>query len=136
MISPPVITNRQWNHIAVTYNSATGFAILYLNGIYVSSSNFGHTVIQSQGHNLYIGGIGIPTQAANRFKGQIDGVRIWKHERTVSEIRDNRFRNISFAHDLTSFDFDKFTNLSYFEGIAIVFNKCLRRSRSYKLFTF
>ncbi len=83
LMSPHVVTNGQWNHIAVTYNSATGNAILYLNGINVSSTNFGNAVIQSQGHNLYVGGIGIPTQAANRFKGQIDGVRIWKHERTA-----------------------------------------------------
>ena len=117
LISPPVITNKQWNHVAVTYNSATGFAVLYLNGIYVSSSNFGNTVIQSQGHNLYIGGIGIPSQAANRFKGQIDGVRIWTYERTVSEIRDNRFRRLSFEYGLTSLDFDKYTSASYYEGV-------------------
>ncbi len=29
------------------------------------------------------------------------------------EIRDNRFRNISNEYDLTSLDFDKFTNSPY-----------------------
>jgi subtilisin-like proprotein convertase family protein len=111
LISPPIITNGQWNHIAVTYNSATGYAILYLNGVYVTSTIFnGHPLINSQGHNLYVGGIGISSQAANRFKGQIDGVRIWKHERKYNEIRDNRFRNISIEYDLAHLDFDKFTN--------------------------
>jgi subtilisin-like proprotein convertase family protein len=120
LISSVGITNGQWNHVAATYNSATGYAILYLNGIYLTSTIFaGHPVIQNQPDNLHIGGIATTQAAQNKFLGQIDGVRIWKRERTYSEIRDNRFRNLSNESDLTSFDFDKFTNLSYSSGTAI-----------------
>ncbi|MEO8211347.1 MAG: LamG-like jellyroll fold domain-containing protein, partial [bacterium] len=109
IISSIPIQNAQWTHVAATYNSATGNANLYVNGNPAASGSFvGSPVIQTYAYHLYIGGIGATSLAANKFKGQIDGVRIWSVARTASEIKENMYTSgssIWSAH----FDFDKYT---------------------------
>lgn len=110
LISPTHITNGQWTHVAATYNSVTGFAYLYINGNLDVGGIFGNVPIQNDADPFYVGGIGATSLAANKFKGQIDGVRVWKVERTSAEIKDNIFNDPTSHSNLTWFTFDKYTN--------------------------
>ncbi|MEO8665286.1 MAG: LamG-like jellyroll fold domain-containing protein [Ignavibacteria bacterium] len=106
----PVITNSRWTHVAATYNTTDGYAIIYINGVYQTSSLFtGHPAVPNNPDKLFIGGIGATSYAANKFKGQIDGARVWKVLRTPDQIRLNMFSNIRDIN-LANFDFDKFAN--------------------------
>jgi subtilisin-like proprotein convertase family protein len=108
--SSPVITSSQWTHVSASYNTTDGYAILYVNGIYQTSTIFsGHPSIPINTYNLYIGGIGATSYAANKFKGQIDGVRIWRVLRTPSQIDDNMYKIVS-DNNLVNFEFDKHAN--------------------------
>lgn len=105
----PLITNAQWTHIACTYNSSTGNAVIYLNGDSAYGETFaGNPVIQNNNDSVFFGGIGASAFAADRFKGQLDEVRIWKSVRTKQQIRDNMYKhaNPSGSDSVLSFDFD------------------------------
>lgn len=118
----PIITNSQWTHVAATYNSAANppYAIIYINGQYVTSSIFaGSPQIQNNPDNLYIGGIGASSYAANKFKGQIDEVRIWKVERTSEQISDNIYEDATDGN-LVDFSFDKNANAVH-NGVSTIF---------------
>ena len=106
----PVITSSQWTHVAATYNTTDGYAILYVNGVYQTSTIFsGHPSRPINTFNLYIGGIGASSYAANKFKGQTDGVRIWRVLRTPGQIYDNMYKTV-FDNNLVNFEFDKHAN--------------------------
>jgi hypothetical protein len=95
-----VITLGRWYHVAATYNSATGTAKLFVNGDSVASTVFsGNPLINDNtSDNAYVGGIGATNLSANKFKGQIDEVRIWKNtERGSSEIKGNMYNNLNFT---------------------------------------
>jgi len=107
IVSLGAIQTAQWTHVAATYNSATGIARLYINGKYSNGVFFsGSPLIQNDPDNLFIGGIGATDLAAYKFKGQIDGVRIWKTERSLNQINDNMYNNLSDIN-MVSFDFDE-----------------------------
>ncbi|MBK8983651.1 MAG: proprotein convertase P-domain-containing protein [Ignavibacteria bacterium] len=110
LISFLTILNSQWNHVAATYNSATGNANLYINGLLTASSNFsGNPMIQNDADNIYIGEMGASLYTGSKFKGQIDGIRVWRTERSVTEIKNNMHKFVS-DFELASIDFDKNTN--------------------------
>lgn len=112
------ISHGQWTHVAASYNSATGFAYIYINGNHLASNIFtGAPQIQNDPDNLYIGGIGASSFSVNKFKGQIDAVRIWGSERTPDQIKENMYKSISSAIGLTYFNFDKYTSAIYSGGV-------------------
>lgn len=121
IISLGTILTAQWTHVAATYNSATGIARLFINGKY-SNGGFlsGSPLIQNDPDNLYIGGIGASDLSVNKFKGQIDAVRIWKTERTLNQINDNMYNNLSDIN-MVSFDFDEKSNAVH-NGITTSYN--------------
>ena len=111
------ITDDSWHHIAATYNSQTGDAILYVDGINVAQSNTAtkpliNTTISD---SLFIGAIHpLSVDAANKFKGMIDEVRIWKNVvRTESQIKAAMYTSRNDTNgpsESCSFSFDNFTN--------------------------
>ncbi|MBK9332635.1 MAG: proprotein convertase P-domain-containing protein [Ignavibacteria bacterium] len=110
IISYSYILNSQWTHVAATYNSATGSANLYINGYLVSSGIFtGNPQIQNDPDHIFIGEMGASNYSGNKFKGQIDGIRIWKTERSSAQIKEKMHNYVSNI-DLASIDFDKYTN--------------------------
>lgn len=93
------LLNGRWHHIAATYNSATGNAVLYLDGNQVAQSTFaGAPMISNDADSLFIGKMGASGFSNTNFKGELDEVRIWKNtERTAAEIKGNMFKNIDFT---------------------------------------
>lgn len=131
--SPPVITTGQWYHIAATYSKATGKAIIYVNGDTVVSGTFaGFPTIASDFDSTFIGGIGATSYAANKFKGQVDEVRIWyKAARTMQQIKDYMFRHYpaTTSDSLMHIDFDRFQN-SFRIGNALFYGGLLLRGNA------
>lgn len=118
--SLPMVTNARWTHVAGTYNSATGKAVVYVNGDSVAGNYFeSKPLITNVNDPVYIGGIGATNYSINRFKGQIDGVRIWGIERTAEQIKNSLYRLMDPTVDLTSFNFDKSQNIIYAGGARI-----------------
>lgn len=107
-----LITNSQWTHIAANYNSTNGIANIYVNGdLKITGSFSGQPNINSGGtDSIFIGGIGATNYAANKFKGQLDEIRIWRTVRTQQQIQDNLFKHpfntIVDTDSLVCFDFD------------------------------
>lgn len=113
LFTTPLITNSQWTHVAATYSSVTGGAVLYINGELKASGTFpGNPLINNSGSDsLYIAGrAGITSSSGNRFRGQIDEVRIWRKSRSQQEIREFMHRHPGYPSSLDDsliiFDFD------------------------------
>lgn len=114
LTTTPLITNAQWTHIAASYSSLTGVAAIYVNGEIKASTIFsGNPLINNSGSDtVYIGGFaGLGSSSANRFKGQIDEVRIWTKSRSAQQIKEFMHKRppypASLDDSLIIFDFDK-----------------------------
>lgn len=129
----PLIINAQWTHVAATYSSVTGSAAIYINGELKASGTFSGSPLinNSVTDSLYIAGhAGLTSSSANRFKGQIDEVRIWRKSRTQQEIREFMHKHppfpLSLDDSLIIFDFDnlhsgfKLGNTNYNYGLKYI----------------
>ena len=75
-----------WNHLFFTYNSLSGTAIIYLNGVPVYSSNSWTGTIASIGnYPIYIGDN--TTTDGFPFHGTIDDVRIYNRALSAAEVK-------------------------------------------------
>lgn len=89
ILSPflPTATN-QWQHVALTYDRASGLAVLYTNGTAVAQTNLGSFVPRTTG-NVYLGyrplghypGFGV------RWNGYLDEVALHRRALTAEEMR-------------------------------------------------
>ena len=131
--SAALVTGAQWTHIAAGYSQPTGRAVIYMNGDTVASGTFsGSPAIPSNNDSTFIGGIGAMSYAANKFKGQIDEVRIWnKTLRTQSQIREymHKHYQAATADSLMHIDFDKFQN-SFKLGNGFFYGSLLLRGNA------
>ncbi|MBF0450306.1 MAG: cadherin domain-containing protein, partial [Candidatus Magnetomorum sp.] len=84
--STPKEYNGHWNHWTFVKNATTGYIKIYCNGILMGSNygyfqalnNFAYLKIGCQDkYNFY------------RYYGKIDEFRIWDHERTQTQIRED-----------------------------------------------
>ncbi len=106
-----LVTNAQWTHVAGTYNSTTGSAVIYVNGSLAASTTFsGNPLIDNNTNDsLYFGGIGATSYSGNKFRGQLDEIRIWRVVRTAQQIKDFMYKHPkvdSQTDSLAIFDFD------------------------------
>lgn len=104
-----IISNGQWTHVAATYNSLTGKAVIFVNGDTSASTTFsGNPAIQNNNDTLCFAGIAATSYSANKFKGQLDEIRIWKTVRTRQQIRDNMYKHSDapLIDSVLCFDFD------------------------------
>jgi len=85
-------TLNQWNHIVATYDSATGIARIYLNGVKVAEQTGLSGTIGTDGGKLYIG---CRTPTTYLFNGTIDEVRIYNRALSEQEILEH-YRNSKY----------------------------------------
>jgi hypothetical protein len=121
-----VIPKNKWTHLAATYNSANGVATLYINGDTVLTTVFtGNPLINDDPDSLVIGGVNNSAWPLDRFKGQIDEVRIWNNTvRTPQQIKDNMYNTFQ-AGGTTGFGrycFDFYSNYLLTSGNSFVGN--------------
>lgn len=83
-----------WNHVAGTYNAVSGKMNLYVNGILAASETMTpEQIVSSNNDSLYIGS---DINTGNKFKGQIDELRLWGNtERTQQEIKQYMHQSIN-----------------------------------------
>jgi hypothetical protein len=73
---------NKWHHLAVTYDSASGNAQVYLDGVRANERNIG-LIIPQTSSNLYVGA---RPDSEPRFTGLIDEVRIYDRVLSRDEI--------------------------------------------------
>ena len=112
-----------WNHVAATYNAISGKMKIYLNGeLAASLDNTPAQILSSNQDSLYIGAAYNRTE---KFKGQLDEIRIWgSTERTEDEIKQYMHRSINH------FNQPQFTNVGVY-GFDGRVNDCSTEPLSY-----
>ncbi len=84
MFSPAgLVTPNVWQHVAVTYDRATGTTRLYRNGVVVASANLGNFIPQTT-TNFYLGHR--PGTTTSSFSGQMDEPALYSRALTTDEI--------------------------------------------------
>lgn len=89
ILSPflPTATN-QWRHVTLTYNRASGLAVLYTNGTAVAQTNLGSFIPRTTG-NVYLGyrPPGNYPGSGARWNGYVDEVALHRRALTPEEVR-------------------------------------------------
>jgi subtilisin-like proprotein convertase family protein len=134
------VTLSRWYHVAGTYEQSTGLMKLYLNGDSVAGAVIsGNPAINNNPDSLCIGGIAATNYSANKFRGQIDGIRIWKDfVKTPAQVKGEMYKSrIQDAANLCSeITFDTYTNLVHAPnngwgyGVPLMFNGTAKVSSS------
>lgn len=83
--SPGTFELKKWMHIAAS--SGPGGMKLYRDGVLVASNDITASFDSIEGGPNVLGQSG--------FNGQIEEFRVWNHERTVNEIRNNMLTNLT-----------------------------------------
>jgi len=83
-----VLNPNAYQHVALTYDKASGVARLLRNGVIVQESNFGSTGTLRTSTDLYIGHRPASSLAGPlSFKGNIDEVSLYSRALTVGELQ-------------------------------------------------
>jgi hypothetical protein len=97
LLSPLSYKDTRWHHAAITYDSASGVGILYIDGVFVATATNSSSPADLENHTnlkLVIGsdqaGVVAPANNNDRqFRGAISDVRIWDVVRSANEIFNN-----------------------------------------------
>ncbi len=81
-----VITTNQFQHVAVTYDYATGQAALYCNGVLVQGQNLGPFTPQTS-LDFYLGARPSGYGAGNDFPGVLDEASVYSRALSPSEVQ-------------------------------------------------
>jgi hypothetical protein len=81
-----IVTTNQWQHVAMTYDRASGVARLIYNGSVVAQQNLGSYVPQTT-YPVYLGYRPNGTFQGARYKGGLDEVTIYNRALTTLEIQ-------------------------------------------------
>jgi hypothetical protein len=88
--APGLLAAGQWQHVALSYDKASGIAALYLNGTAVTQQNLGTFTPQTSFTNLLIGArttFGSAANPSDKFSGQMDEISIYNRSLSQSEIQ-------------------------------------------------
>src|ERR1035437_6645252 len=80
-----VVVSNVFQHLALTYDKATGLARLYRNGLLVAQQNLGSYTPRT-GYDLYLGRRVAPASDASTFSGLLDEVSLYNRALTSNEI--------------------------------------------------
>jgi concanavalin A-like lectin/glucanase superfamily protein/Big-like domain-containing protein len=87
--APGLVPSNQWSHVAVTFDQASGSAVLYLNGTNVVLRNLG-SIVPETALPLNIGLRPVTSSdggAGSRFAGKIDELSVYNRALSQSEIQ-------------------------------------------------
>ncbi|MBK8784602.1 MAG: tandem-95 repeat protein [Anaerolineales bacterium] len=100
-----VMLTNTWNHVAATYDSATGTWFLFVNGVQAGTANAGAGILP-RSDSIQHAAIGTAMTsagvAAGFFAGRIDEVRIWNAARTQAQIQTSMFTEINSGANLVA----------------------------------
>ncbi len=83
-----IVTNNGFQHVALTYNHATGDAAMYLNGVMVASKQINVSVPWTTGNVLIGRRININTPSQNfHFAGREDEISLYNRALSAAEIQ-------------------------------------------------
>jgi hypothetical protein len=85
----------RWQHVAVSFDSASRVMTVYLNGAAVGSQTLGGRAGTGNALPVEIGRQGQGTTGDKHFLGNIDDVRIWNVVRSATDIQTNFRRELS-----------------------------------------
>ena len=89
-----ILKSGEWCHVAAV--SGPGGAKLYFNGTLAGTNEFTGSFSGLKGTHNYLGKTNnLETDAT--FRGAMDDVRVWDHERTAEQIRDGMFKTLTGA---------------------------------------
>ena len=96
--SSTVVNDQSWHHIAATWSSATGFGILYIDGVQVATGTAQTGYVLLAGGAVGVGqdlddAAGTPVAGENLY-GRYDEVRLWNTERTSANIQNSMNRYV------------------------------------------
>ena len=84
-----VLTSGNWQHIAMTYDKASGLAAFYVNGIVVTTENFGTFTPQTSFTNLTLGAhtfFGSESSPSVPYAGGLDEISLYNRALSSNEI--------------------------------------------------
>ena len=89
---PNLVAAGVWQHIAVTYDKASGMAVFYINGVAIVQANLGSFTPQTSFANLCLGARTIYNSVSNpdpgsTFSGGMDEIGIYNRALSASEIQ-------------------------------------------------
>jgi hypothetical protein len=88
------LRTNEWTHIAAV--SGPGGMKLYANGRLVAQHTNTMTFADIYASHTNLLGRGLARGPTDKdFHGEIDEVRVWNHQRTLTQIRDNMFKRLS-----------------------------------------
>ena len=83
--STGIIVTNQFQHIAMTYDKASGAAVLYYNGAVVGTNNFG-TITPQTSFDLFLGNRPSGFFAGDYFQGEMDEPSVYNRALSPDEI--------------------------------------------------
>lgn len=83
-----ILTNGMWQHLALTYDRASGMAALYRSGIKVTQTNLGSFVPRTDG-DFFLGyrPLGAYAGAGAKYTGAMDEISLYSRALSPAEIR-------------------------------------------------
>ena len=87
-----ILKEREWCHIAAV--TGPGGAKLYFNGTLVGTNPYTGSLSALKGRHNYFGKSNYRDEDPT-FRGAMDEVRVWDHERTAEQIRENMFKTLT-----------------------------------------
>ena len=93
-----LLRTNEWVHLAAV--SGPGGMKLYANGRLVAQHTNTTTFADIHVMQTNLLGRGLARNPTDRdFRGEIDEVRVWDHQRSLAEIRDNMFKRLTGTED-------------------------------------
>jgi RecA/RadA recombinase len=84
-----LLTNGVWQHVALTYDKASGVGVFYVNGVAVTKTNLGTFTPQTSFTNVLFGGRTTFSSASaptDQFAGGMDELSVYNRALTSNEI--------------------------------------------------
>ena len=81
-----VVVTNVFQHVALTYDQASGLAVIYCNGQIVAQQNFGSFTPRTAARDLYLGERPAPSGETASFAGLIDEPAIYNRALSSNEI--------------------------------------------------